>query len=39
MKTLSRDHIKYTLGIDVSLNESISFTEEQRVVLWNMATQ
>jgi len=33
MKTLSRDHIKYTLGIDVSLNESISFTEEQYILI------
>jgi hypothetical protein len=33
MKTLSRDHIKYVLGIDISLNESISFTEEQSILI------
>jgi hypothetical protein len=33
MQSLSREHIKYTLGIDVSLNESISFTEEQYILI------
>jgi hypothetical protein len=33
MQSLSRDHIKYVLGIDISLNESISFTEEQSILI------
>jgi hypothetical protein len=33
VQSLSRDHIKYVLGIDISLNESISFTEEQSVLI------
>jgi hypothetical protein len=33
MQKLSRDHIKYVLGIDVSLNESVSFTEEQYILI------
>jgi DNA-directed RNA polymerase subunit RPC12/RpoP len=33
MQSLSRDHIKYVLGIDISLNESISFTQEQSILI------
>jgi len=33
MHNLSRNHIKYVLGIDISLNESISFTEEQSILI------
>jgi len=33
MQSLSREHIKYALGIHISLNESISFTEEQSILI------
>jgi len=33
VQSLSRDHIKYVLGIDISLNESTSFTEEQSILI------